>query len=153
MKKSSDALRTISEVATDLDIPKHVLRFWESKFTQIRPMKRGGGRRYYRPADIELLKAIRHLLYGEGFTIRGVQQIFKREGIDYVKSFANVNGDEVTPLLTPKTVEKENPAEKITNSHIKVALKNDSFTKKLDPKQKVLLFILDEVEECRKILA
>lgn len=153
MKKSSDALRTISEVATDLDIPKHVLRFWESKFTQIRPMKRGGGRRYYRPADIELLKAIRHLLYGEGFTIRGVQQIFKREGIDYVKSFANVNGDEATPLLTPKTVEKENPAEKITNSHIKVALKKDSFTKKLDPKQKVLLSILDEVEECRKILA
>lgn len=153
MKKSSDALRTISEVATDLDIPKHVLRFWESKFTQIRPMKRGGGRRYYRPADIELLKAIRHLLYGEGFTIRGVQQIFKREGIDYVKSFANVNGDEATPLVTPKTVEKENPAEKITNSHIKVALKKDSFTKKLDPKQKVLLSILDEVEECRKILA
>ena len=153
MKKSSDALRTISEVATDLDIPKHVLRFWESKFTQIRPMKRGGGRRYYRPADIELLKAIRHLLYGEGFTIRGVQQIFKREGIDYVKSFANVNGDEATPLLTPKTVEKENPAEKITNSHIKVALKKDSFTKKLDPKQKVLISILDEVEECRKILA
>lgn len=153
MKKSSDALRTISEVATDLDIPKHVLRFWESKFTQIRPMKRGGGRRYYRPADIELLKAIRHLLYGEGFTIRGVQQIFKREGIDYVKSFANVNGDEATPLLTPKTVEKENPAEKITNSHIKVAIKKDSFTKKLDPKQKVLVSILDEVEECRKILA
>ena len=153
MKKSSDALRTISEVATDLDIPKHVLRFWESKFTQIRPMKRGGGRRYYRPADIELLKAIRHLLYGEGFTIRGVQQIFKREGIDYVKSFANVNGDEATPLLTPKTVEKENPAEKITNSHIKVALKKDSFTKKLDPKQKVLISILNEVEECRKILA
>ena len=153
MKKSSDALRTISEVATDLDIPKHVLRFWESKFTQIRPMKRGGGRRYYRPADIELLKAIRHLLYGEGFTIRGVQQIFKREGIDYVKSFANVNGDEATPLLTPKTVEKENPAEKITNSHIKVALKKDSFTKKLDPKQKVLVSILNEVEECRKILA
>ena len=153
MKKSSDALRTISEVATDLDIPKHVLRFWESKFTQIRPMKRGGGRRYYRPADIELLKAIRHLLYGEGFTIRGVQQIFKREGIDYVKSFANVNGDEATPLLTPKTVEKENPAEKITNSHIKVALKKDSFIKKLDPKQKVLVSILDEVEECRKILA
>ena len=153
MKKSSDALRTISEVATDLDIPKHVLRFWESKFTQIRPMKRGGGRRYYRPADIELLKAIRHLLYGEGFTIRGVQQIFKREGIDYVKSFANVIGDEATPLLTAKTVDKENPAEKITNSHIKVALKKDSFTKKLDPKQKVLVSILDEVEECRKILA
>ncbi len=151
MKKSSDALRTISEVATDLDIPKHVLRFWESKFTQIRPMKRGGGRRYYRPADIELLKAIRHLLYGEGFTIRGVQQIFKREGIDYVKSFAKMSDDNATMVVSPKSA--ENPKEKITNSHIKVAIKKESLAKKLDPKQKVLLSILDEVEECRKILA
>ncbi|GJM01257.1 MAG: hypothetical protein DHS20C07_29360 [Methyloligella sp.] len=151
MKKSSDALRTISEVATDLDIPKHVLRFWESKFTQIRPMKRGGGRRYYRPADIELLKAIRHLLYGEGFTIRGVQQIFKREGIDYVKSFAGENTGDTAILLNAKT--EENPSEKIANTHLKVAIKKEGFSAKLDPKQKVLLSILDEVDECRKIFA
>ncbi|GAA6212322.1 hypothetical protein NBRC116602_20630 [Hyphomicrobiales bacterium 4NK60-0047b] len=151
MKKSSDALRTISEVATDLDIPKHVLRFWESKFTQIRPMKRGGGRRYYRPADIELLKAIRHLLYGEGFTIRGVQQIFKREGIDYVKSFSNSTAGETAILLNTK--QEENPSEKIANTHLKVAIKKKDFAAKLDPKQKVLLSILDEVDECRKIFA
>lgn len=151
MKKSSDALRTISEVATDLDIPKHVLRFWESKFTQIRPMKRGGGRRYYRPADIELLKAIRHLLYGEGFTIRGVQQIFKREGIDYVKSFAATGETKATSNLSPQT--EDTPSEKISNTHLKVSIKKLPKATLADPRQKVLLSILDEINECRKILA
>jgi len=151
MKKSSDALRTISEVATDLDIPKHVLRFWESKFTQIRPMKRGGGRRYYRPADIELLKAIRHLLYGEGFTIRGVQQIFKREGIDYVKSFAATGETKATSNLASQT--EDTPSEKISNTHLKVAIKKLPKATLADPRQKVLLSILDEINECRKILA
>lgn len=151
MKKSSDALRTISEVATDLDIPKHVLRFWESKFTQIRPMKRGGGRRYYRPADIELLKAIRHLLYGEGFTIRGVQQIFKREGIDYVKSFAATGETKATSNLSSQT--EDSPSEKISNTHLKVSIKKLPKATLADPRQKVLLSILDEINECRKILA
>ena len=151
MKKSSDALRTISEVATDLDIPKHVLRFWESKFTQIRPMKRGGGRRYYRPADIELLKAIRHLLYGEGFTIRGVQQIFKREGIDYVKSFAATGETKATSNLASQT--EDSPSEKISNTHLKVSIKKLPKATLADPRQKVLLSILDEINECRKILA
>ena len=80
MDRAADAFRTISEVAEDLDLPQHVLRFWETRFTQIKPMKRGGGRRYYRPDDIELLRAIRHLLYGEGYTIRGVQRILKEQG-------------------------------------------------------------------------
>ena len=75
MEKSPDAFRTISEVAADLDIPQHVLRFWETRFTQIKPMKRSGGRRYYRPDDVDLLRGIRRLLYGEGYTIRGVQRI------------------------------------------------------------------------------
>lgn len=149
MKKSSDALRTISEVATDLDIPKHVLRFWESKFTQIRPMKRGGGRRYYRPADIELLQAIRHLLYGEGFTIRGVQQIFKREGIDHVKSFANAA--EVTKIPNVKT--SGNPSEKIAQARLKIELKKRPDFVNVHPKQEVLISILDEIDECRKIFA
>ncbi len=81
MEKSPEAFRTISEVATELDVPQHVLRFWESKFSQVKPMKRGGGRRYYRPQDIDLLKGIRHLLYGEGYTIRGVQKILKENGV------------------------------------------------------------------------
>ena len=85
MSKSADAFRTISEVAEDLDVPKHVLRFWENKFPQIRPMKRGGGRRYYRPEDLELLSGIRQLLHGEGYTIKGVQKILREQGVEIVK--------------------------------------------------------------------
>ena len=84
--KAPDAFRTISEVADELDLPQHVLRFWESRFTEIKPMKRGGGRRFYRPDDIDLLRGIRHLLYGEGYTIRGVQRILREQGIDFVQS-------------------------------------------------------------------
>jgi DNA-binding transcriptional MerR regulator len=86
LEKSPDAFRTISEVAEDLDVPQHVLRFWESRFRDIKPMKRGGGRRYYRPEDINLLRGIRHLLYGEGYTIRGVQRILKEQGAKFVQS-------------------------------------------------------------------
>jgi len=80
MDKSPEAFRTISEVAQNLDLPQHVLRFWESRFPQIKPLKRGGGRRYYRPDDVELLRAIKHLLYDEGYTIKGVQRLFKEQG-------------------------------------------------------------------------
>lgn len=82
--KSPEAFRTISEVAETLNAPQHVLRFWETRFSQIRPMKRGGGRRFYRPVDVDLLKGIRHLLYGEGYTIRGVQRILKENGTAHV---------------------------------------------------------------------
>jgi len=82
--KAPDAFRTISEVAEDLDLPQHVLRFWETRFAQIKPMKRGGGRRYYRPEDVDLLRGIRLLLYGEGFTIRGVQRLLKEKGVGFV---------------------------------------------------------------------
>jgi DNA-binding transcriptional MerR regulator len=85
MEKSPDAFRTISEVAEELGLPQHVLRFWETRFSQIRPLKRGGGRRYYRPDDVDLLKGIRHFLYGEGYTIRGVQRILKGEGVRFVQ--------------------------------------------------------------------
>ena len=86
MDKSPDAFRTISEVAEDLDLPQHVLRFWETRFSHIKPLKRGGGRRYYRPDDVDLLKGIRHLLYGEGYTIKGVQRILKEEGVRFVQA-------------------------------------------------------------------
>jgi DNA-binding transcriptional MerR regulator len=89
LDKAPDAFRTISEVAQDLDIPQHVLRFWETRFSQIKPMKRSGGRRYYRPDDVDLLKGIRRLLYGEGYTIRGVQRILKEHGIKSVQSLAD----------------------------------------------------------------
>jgi len=86
LEKAPDAFRTISEVADDLDIPAHVLRFWETRFVQIKPMKRSGGRRYYRPDDVELLRGIRRLLYGEGYTIRGVQRILREHGVKAVQN-------------------------------------------------------------------
>lgn len=79
--KSREAFRTISEVANELDVPQHVLRFWETRFSQVRPMKRGGNRRYYRPGDVELLRAICHLLYTDGYTIKGVQKLFREKGV------------------------------------------------------------------------
>ena len=78
--KSPEAFRTISEVSKDLSLPQHVLRFWETKFAQIKPIKRGGGRRYYRPEDVDLLKGIKNLLYNDGYTIRGVQKVIKENG-------------------------------------------------------------------------
>lgn len=83
-QKSPDAFRTISEVSSDLDVPQHVLRFWEGKFAQIKPLKRGGGRRYYRPEDVDLLRGIQHLLYGDGYTIKGVQKLLRENGVKYV---------------------------------------------------------------------
>jgi DNA-binding transcriptional MerR regulator len=88
MDKSPDAFRTISEAAEDLGLPQHVLRFWETRFPQIKPLKRGGGRRYYRPDDVELLRAVKQLLYGEGYTIKGVQRLFKEQG---ARAVASVN--------------------------------------------------------------
>ena len=83
-RKSAGAFRTISEVADELDVQQHVLRFWETKFTQVKPLKRGGGRRYYRPEDVALLQKIHHLLYTEGYTIKGVQKMFKGQGIQQI---------------------------------------------------------------------
>jgi len=93
-EKSSSAFRTISEVAEDLDVPQHVLRFWETRFTQIRPLKRGGGRRYYRPEDIALLRLIRELLYDEGYTIKGVQKLM-REGA-HKQRLAQIEAEQLT---------------------------------------------------------
>src|SRR3984957_17813643 len=90
MDKSPDAFRTISEAAEDLGLPQHGARFWETRFPQIEPLKRGGGRRYYRPDDVELLRAIKRLLYGEGYTIKGVQKLFKEQGARAVALSATV---------------------------------------------------------------
>ncbi len=84
--KAPDAFRTISEAAEDLDLPQHVLRFWETRFTQIKPLKRGGGRRYYRPDDVEFLRGLKHLLHAERYTIKGVQKIIKEQGVRTVQS-------------------------------------------------------------------
>ncbi|SDR52436.1 MerR HTH family regulatory protein [Rhizobiales bacterium GAS191] len=95
MDKATGAYRTISEVAEELDIPQHVLRFWETRFPQIKPMKRSGGRRYYRPADVLLLRGIRRLLYGEGYTIKGVQRILMAQGVGIVQQAGGASGEEL----------------------------------------------------------
>ncbi|MGS1093437.1 MerR family transcriptional regulator [Aquamicrobium terrae] len=121
MEKSPDAFRTISEVAEELDLPQHVLRFWETRFTQIKPMKRGGGRRYYRPQDVELIKGIRHMLYDQGYTIKGVQKLLRENGNQFLVAIGN--GDlaaveaiaqrkqaeavELTPASQPRPGEEE----------------------------------------------
>jgi DNA-binding transcriptional MerR regulator len=99
VEKAPDAFRTISEVADEIDVPQHVLRFWESRFSHIRPMKRGGGRRYYRPDDVDLLRGIRHLLYGEGYTIRGVQRILREHGGAFVQNVWRVGAEPAPPPL------------------------------------------------------
>ena len=100
MDKSPDAFRTISEAAEELDLPQHVLRFWETRFATIKPLKRGGGRRYYRAEDVLLLRGIRHLLYDQGFTIKGVQKILKEQGPRYVIAVGEGKGlDEIIPLI------------------------------------------------------
>lgn len=104
-QKGSDAFRTISEVADELDLPQHVLRFWETRFTSIRPLKRGGGRRYYRPDDVDLLKGIRHLLYSQGYTIKGVQRILKESGLRHVQAIGR--GEEETAFPTEATSPRE----------------------------------------------
>jgi DNA-binding transcriptional MerR regulator len=96
MEKNLDAFRTIGEVAEDLDLPQHVLRFWETKFIQIKPLKRAGGRRYYRPDDVQLVEAIRVLLYSEGYTIKGVQRILKEQGARAVVAASRANGRNLT---------------------------------------------------------
>lgn len=108
--KSPDAFRTISEVATDLDVPQHVLRFWESRFTQIKPVKRAGGRRFYRPDDVDLLRGIRALLYVDGLTIRGVQKILKERGLRHVVMMGR--GQAPAPYAAPPKAAAPAPAEK-----------------------------------------
>jgi DNA-binding transcriptional MerR regulator len=102
VEKSPDAFRTISEAAEELGLPQHVLRFWETRFSTIRPLKRGGGRRYYRPEDVMLLKGIRHLLYDRGFTIKGVQRILKTQGSRYVVAIADgAPLEQLVPVFPP----------------------------------------------------
>jgi DNA-binding transcriptional MerR regulator len=119
LEKAPEAFRTISEVADEIDVPQHVLRFWESRFSQIRPMKRGGGRRFYRPEDVDLLRGIRHLLYGEGYTIRGVQRILREQGPTFVQNAWRAGAEPPPPeseedraedeIATPSAIARSEP--------------------------------------------
>lgn len=112
-EKSPEAFRTISEVAEEIDVPQHVLRFWESKFSVVKPLKRGGGRRYYRPSDIELIRGIRDLLYTHGFTIKGAQKLLRENGgkIENVRhAIQNVAADKTRAEAAPVAVEATAPS-------------------------------------------
>jgi DNA-binding transcriptional MerR regulator len=109
LTKTAEAFRTISEVADELEVPKHVLRFWEGRFPQIRPMKRGGGRRYYRPEDLALLRGICRLLHAEGYTIKGVQKILREQGIDQVKQ---LGGEPAAPAPVEAPAKKSSRVER-----------------------------------------
>jgi DNA-binding transcriptional MerR regulator len=112
VQKSPDAFRTISEVATELDVPQHVLRFWESKFNQIRPLKRGGGRRYYRPEDVDLLRGVRTLLYNDGYTIKGVQKVFREQGVKFVSETGKGTVDASLAELAREAVQRSEQEER-----------------------------------------
>jgi DNA-binding transcriptional MerR regulator len=168
MEKSPDAFRTISEVADDLDLPQHVLRFWETRFAQIKPLKRGGGRRYYRPDDVDLLKGIRHLLYGEGYTIKGVQRILKEDGIRFVQAIGR--GEQTVeappasaapeePVEDEETAAVAAPARQATQaaapSPVRLAPPPDGRIPPMLPKADVarLKAVLDELLECERVLS
>jgi len=139
--KSPDAFRTISEVAQELDLPQHVLRFWETRFKQIKPMKRGGGRRYYRRDDVQLLKGIRHLLYSEGYTIKGVQRILKEQGNRFVSAAAE--GGLALAIEQEAPVKKAVPVTQITQQ---------PSPKTLEGGRAKLNAAMTELLECKRLL-
>ena len=140
--KSPDAFRTISEVADDLDIPQHVLRFWETRFAQIKPLKRGGGRRYYRPDDVALLKGIRRLLYGEGYTIKGLQRILKEQGPRHVQAIGR--GGPIGPPPTEAGGASSRDAASKQQARAQVPPGLDDIT--------LLTAVMAELGECKRIL-
>ena len=115
--KSIHAFRTISEVSTDLDVPQHVLRFWESRFAQVKPVKRAGGRRYYRPEDVDLLRGIRSLLYSDGFTIKGVQKVLRERGLRHVADIGRTFDGSLEAAIEDSEVEFETVAEEQDAPH------------------------------------
>ena len=152
MDKAPEAFRTISEVADELEVPKHVLRFWEAKFAHLKPMKRGGGRRYYRPEDVALLRGIRFLLYNDGYTIRGVQKILREHGPRYVMDYRHIaeEEDEDQPLSSPHDI-PDIAAEAAQGR--KVAIVREPRAESQDFEARAWGALLDELETCRHILA
>lgn len=151
MDKGPQAFRTISEVADDLDLPQHVLRFWETKFAQIKPLKRGGGRRFYRPEDVDLLRGIRHLLYGEGYTIKGVQRILKSEGVRFVAAVGRGEA-KVEPSHAPDGAPSD--ADRTADSAEEAAFAQEERDSLLsDEAARTLRRALDELVECARLLA
>jgi DNA-binding transcriptional MerR regulator len=150
--KAPEAFRTISEVAEELAVPKHVLRFWEGKFAQLKPMKRGGGRRYYRPEDVALLRGIRFLLYSDGYTIRGVQKILREQGPRFVMDLRQrADGeDRVEPMVVP--VEIPDIAAETAQSRPQRRMQTRA-GQDVNVDVDTLGALVDEIEACQRILA
>ena len=151
MDKAPEAFRTISEVADELEVPKHVLRFWEAKFSQLKPMKRGGGRRYYRPEDVALLRGIRFLLYNDGYTIRGVQKILREHGPRYVMDFRRIAEEDEQEHAMSEPHEIPDVAAEAAQGGVPSLLRDDD----RPPRQidvSSLGALIDEIEVCRRIL-
>jgi DNA-binding transcriptional MerR regulator len=149
--KAPDAFRTISEVADELKVPKHVLRFWEAKFAQLKPMKRGGGRRYYRPEDVALLRGIRFLLYDDGYTIRGVQKILREQGPRFVMEQRPNGGEEGGRAAANNSREiPDVAAEAAKSRRLGAGAGKGEKGSKLD--EDALVGLLDEIEACHRIL-
>lgn len=155
MDKAPDAFRTISEVAEDLKVPQHVLRFWETRFSQIKPMKRAGGRRYYRPDDVALLRGIHHLLYGEGYTIRGVQRILRDQGPKFVQSVWQPGAEQ--PMHGPVDDDVEQPEEAVSEPQAAAAARPQATPAAIRAQMsredlRRLQATLFELSECRRLL-
>ena len=151
MDKAPEAFRTISEVADELEVPKHVLRFWEAKFAQLKPMKRGGGRRYYRPEDVALLRGIRFLLYNDGYTIRGVQQILREHGPRFVMDYRRMAEDEGEDGAMPAPREIPDIAAEAAQGSTPSLARETAEEVKLDRQQ--IGSLIEEIEACRRVLA
>jgi DNA-binding transcriptional MerR regulator len=150
LDKAPEAFRTISEVADELEVPKHVLRFWEAKFAQLKPMKRGGGRRYYRPEDVSLLRGIRFLLYNDGYTIRGVQKILREHGPRFVMDYRRMSEDgELDETMLPREI-PDVAAEAAKSGGQVAARDGDERAGTLDAK--ALSRLIDELAACQRVL-
>lgn len=168
-EKGPGAFRTISEVAEELDLPQHVLRFWETRFAQIKPLKRGGGRRYYRPDDLDLLKGIRELLYGQGYTIKGVQRILKQDGYRFVQGLGRGEPGPVPPIRDeepegeghdtieafPRSAENGEPSQVTPEPIHREAVRDTGSDRLRLPRGdlEALRSTLDELLECERVLA
>ncbi|KQP91975.1 MerR family transcriptional regulator [Methylobacterium sp. Leaf117] len=140
LEKSAGAFRTIKEAADELDVPQHVLRFWETRFAQIRPIKRAGGRRYYRPEDVALLKGIKRLLHGQGYTIKGAQRVLRERGLRFVQSVGRGEAVVAAPSIQDADVDVQ---------HVVLPA-----AEPLSPKQRaVLVDVLGDLQACREAIA
>lgn len=153
MTKTAEAFRTISEVADELNVPKHVLRFWEGRFPQIKPMKRGGGRRYYRPEDMDLLRGICQLLHAEGYTIKGVQKILREQGVDTVKAAGLGPEPEAEVAVAVASVEDapEPTAKRSRLKRLRTGRHAQAAAAK-SPAREQILAVIAELENCRSLL-